>query len=474
MNAADTVHLIDTAAEVLLLGTLLHAERDERVVEAMYSEGPEVWQFTHAGHARIYALWSRLAFEFGSAPTLNELLEEADDGLAGVGGPEYLQWLRDQRRAPNRALELATLVRTEQARRAEAERVVVERGLERRAVLADAVTELRALDINGGLEPARALEAIRRMERALCEAEAGEDSFRGMTHAEALAYELPPTLELVEGVIDAGAPGAIVALPEHYKGWLAYEIAHKVAAGGNVLGRCRVTRTGPVAYWFSDDRKERGLDRLQKYAPRHGYTGALPIRWHWNEGLVLPRDIPVLVAEIEREQQVLVVIDSYYNFLPPEIQRKEEEASTVLEQVKAEVCDATGATVCFIDHAPWPTKENRQARAYGSVFKTAAIRWWIALEKKDARLYVRSGGNNVAGLPRTGAYFDRDALELRLVAKKSSAAERIAKARLERPDATQAQIAEMLCLSERWVREHWGGGDQASLLDDDVHEDEDE
>jgi hypothetical protein len=80
----------------------------------------------------------------------------------------------------------------------------------------------------------------------------------------------------------------------------------------------------------------------------------------------------------------------------PNVGLKEEAVAVVLAQIKAGLCDRTGATVSLVDHAPWPTEGNRgQRRAYGSVFKTAAVRWSIHLEadvKDDTRLHVEASG----------------------------------------------------------------------------------
>jgi hypothetical protein len=172
---------------------------------------------------------------------------------------------------------------------------------------------------------------------------------------------------------------------------------------------------GPVGYWWQDDSEANELRRLQDYARRHDHTGELPLIWHLNEGLRLPDDIPALREEIEREGQRFVVLDSLYNFLVG-LSLKDEDAATVLAAVKAEVCDTTGCALGFVDHAPWPTEGNRnQRRAYGSVFKAAAQRWGIFLERDGSKLWVEAHGNNVRGLKRSLAVWNEDELELHLV-----------------------------------------------------------
>jgi hypothetical protein len=250
---------------------------------------------------------------------------------------------------------------------------------------------------------------------------AAEARFRGLSHAEALKADVPDVIEIVQDVIEVGTLGSLAALPETYKSLLATELVHKIAAGGEqlVLGRLPVRIHGPVGYWWQDDSKSNELKRVQDYARRHGFTGALPITWHLNEGLRLPDDIPVLREEIDRLGQVLVWLDSLYNFLAPGVKLKDEDVAVILAQIKTDVCDQTGCTVGFNDHAPWPTEQNRgQGRGYGSVFKAAAIRWSIFLERapgEENRVWVKAQGNNIVGLRKSLAVFDPDALELRLL-----------------------------------------------------------
>lgn len=241
-----------------------------------------------------------------------------------------------------------------------------------------------------------------------------ESRFPGLTHPELLSLELPPTPQLVDGLIEAGTPGTIAGLPETYKSWLGLQASLKVAGGGTVLGR-DVNITGPVGYWWQDDSRENEIRRIQAYAHLHAFEQNLPVRWHLNEGLVLPEGIGALRAEIEREGQVLVVLDSLYNFLHG-IRLKDEDVAVILSQLKAEVCDPTGCALAFVDHSPWPSEGNQgQRRGYGSVFKAAAIRWGIYLDRSDDTVFVEAHGNNITGLSRAPVLWDAERLELRLV-----------------------------------------------------------
>jgi len=261
--------------------------------------------------------------------------------------------------------------------------------------------------------------------------------FVGLTYAEARRAELPPTNELVAGLIDAGTVGLIAGLPFARKSWAALELAHKVASGtGEVFGSCNIVKGGPVVYVWQDDSLAKELERLQLYAGRHGYSDELPLRFLLNEDVRLPEDIESLAALIEADGAVLLVVDSLYNALGPGAKLKDEEIAVVLARLKAELCDRTGATACLVDHAPWPSEGNRgQRRAYGSVFKTAAVRWSIHLEadaKDDTRLHVEASGNNVAGFRRTPATWDEETLSIRLLkAEPETSDEEIAQQVLE-------------------------------------------
>jgi AAA domain len=241
-----------------------------------------------------------------------------------------------------------------------------------------------------------------------------QDGFAGITHADLLETEVPPAHQLVEGLIEKGTLGTLSGLPETYKSFLSLALSLRVASGGRILGR-RVLEVGPVGHWWQDDSRENELRRIQAYARRHGFTEPLPVRWHLNEGLMLPNDIPQLRAEIEREKQKLVFFDSLYNFVGG-VKLKDEDVAGIFARLKAEVCDPTGCAVCLIDHAPWPTDANSgQRRAYGSVFKAAAIRWGIYIDRTGDTFFVEARGNNLAGLARTAAVWDADRLELRIV-----------------------------------------------------------
>jgi DNA-binding transcriptional regulator YiaG len=121
---------------------------------------------------------------------------------------------------------------------------------------------------------------------------------------------------------------------------------------------------------------------------------------------------------------------------------------------------------------PWPTEGNRgQKRGYGSVFKTAAIRWGIYLEKPADTLFLTATGNNIAGIKRSIAAWDKEAMEKRLVevTHKEETAARVAELRKAEPDITQEQVAETLGLTARTVRKYRHEpeqNDQTSLLED--------
>jgi hypothetical protein len=271
--------------------------------------------------------------------------------------------------------------------------------------------------------------------------------FRGLSHREAIELELQPVAHVLRGAAKRGSVGMLAGLPESFKSFLAMEIALKVAGGGSSVLGLDVETHGSVGYWWQDDSKEAELGRLKAYAARHGYTGELPIRWHLNENLRLPNHVAALREEIERESQVFVVLDSLYNFLPPQIKLKDEEVAQVLDVVKSSICDPTGCAVAFVDHAPWPNDSNRgQVRGYGSVFNAAAIRWGVYLERKkgSGEVWIEARGNNVAGFHRKLFLWDAEALEFRPVDRQQLADddldERVYEYVRTRPGASQTEI----------------------------------
>jgi hypothetical protein len=134
-----------------------------------------------------------------------------------------------------------------------------------------------------------------------------------------------------------------------------------------------------------------------RHAIANGYPSGLPIRWHLGEGLVLPDDLDKLRTEVEREGQVLVLLDSLYSFLRPGIGLRDEEVDQlVLAPLATEICEGTEATVLVLDHKAWPTESNRgQHRAFGSVFKAARFRFSLSLEKRGGKFALFVGGNDL-------------------------------------------------------------------------------
>jgi hypothetical protein len=401
-------------AEESLLSALMLAgaqgpKASTKAIAAVKTTDLQAADFSRPSHARIFE--AVLALDARGAPAVVLAVEaelRATRKLKAAGGKERLQELATIVPATMNAPFFAAAVVEASERRREVEvALALKAAAETDGGLA-ADTELRER-VAGLLVPRRGGQAQRQL--------------AGLSHADLLRVTVPPTQELVQHLMEAGTVGTFAALPETFKSWLAQELAHKVAGGGLVLGRLKVLRQGPVGYWWQDDSTENEVRRIQAYAGRHRHGAALPIRWHLNEGLRLPGDLGALRAEVEREQQVLVVLDSLYNFLPGAV-LKEEEVAAVFTAMKEQVCDPTGATVAVVDHAPWPTDANRtQRRAYGSVFKAAAIRWGIYLMREGDTMYVEARGNNLTGLSRTAAVWDAEQLELRLVAPPAKAVE---------------------------------------------------
>lgn len=240
--------------------------------------------------------------------------------------------------------------------------------------------------------------------------------FVGRSHAEVLDLEFgdePP--DLIDGLVPRGVVVTTAGLPETYKGWLCTKKADVIARGeGEVLG-CKAVMQGPVGYFWQDDSTRNEAERVQLYAGVHTTPRDLPIRWFLNEGLQLPRDLDRLRDTITTHGFVYVVLDSYYN-IALELDLKDREAGAVFALLKTEVCDPTGCTVDVVDHMPWATETNRKRlRSYGDVFKNAAVRAGLYIDADGKKLYVEARGNNMRGFKRTPAYWDDEALELRLV-----------------------------------------------------------
>ena len=262
---------------------------------------------------------------------------------------------------------------------------------------------------------------------------------QGRTHAEVLDLIVRPVPQLIRGLVESGTPGVIAGLPESYKSWLALNIAHGTAGNHDrVLGR-DVLDTGSVGYWWQDDSLDKMVARIKAYSGAHSTPRETPIHWHLNEGWVLPDDLPVICQLVEERRHVLVVFDSLYNFTPSGLDLKDEAVSSIIKQAKAELCDPTGCAALFVDHAPWPTEMNSGARAYGTVFKSAAIRWGIYLQANESSISFQSRSNNMPRSAKTPLTWDSERLQLRVTdtkQKQKAPASDIAEWIRRRPGAT--------------------------------------
>lgn len=240
------------------------------------------------------------------------------------------------------------------------------------------------------------------------------EPFAGLTHDQVLELELPEERQLVHDLVPVGAVGTIAGVPETHKSWLAHRIAVGVAKGeGTILG-CDVVAGGPAGYFWQDDSTREEAERVKVYEAVNRAAGS-PLHWFLNLGVQLPDDTARLVATIRAHELVLAVLDSFYNFLPG-IDLKDDAAERVVAQLKRDVADETGCTILIVDHMPWATETNRQRlRAYGGVFKNAATRFGIYIDANGDKLSIEARGNNIRGFKKRAAYWDPDALELRLL-----------------------------------------------------------
>ena len=200
----------------------------------------------------------------------------------------------------------------------------------------------------------------------------------GIDLQEALAAEINEQPHLVENFVEAGSLGAIIGPPESFKSFMALGIAFSLAVGADVLEQFQTFEPVPVGYVWQDDSEANELRRIKSYAVAHGIQDA-PIRFYLNQGWTLPRDVKRLKREIQRHGLRLIVLDSLYNFLDPSLAMSDENVGHLFNEIKSQICDTTGCSVLIVDHAPW----NNAERPYGSVFKTAAVRWWISMKAKE-------------------------------------------------------------------------------------------
>lgn len=236
----------------------------------------------------------------------------------------------------------------------------------------------------------------------------------GLTHAEVLGLVFEGQRFLVDDLVEPGVIITISGVPETFKSWLGTRVAIGVATGsGEILG-CPVVEQGNVGYVWQDDSTRNEAERIQLLHRTLSLSTDLPVRWLLNEGLMLPEDIGRLREWIELHEMKLLGLDSLYNFLSAD--PKDTDVGVIFRRLKAEITDPTGCTILIVDHMPWATESNRKRlRSYGDVFKGAAARGGIYIDAEGSKLWIEARGNNIVGFKRTPAYWDADALELRLV-----------------------------------------------------------
>ena len=277
-------------------------------------------------------------------------------------------------------------------------------------------------------------------------------------HQTVLELEISAERYLIEDLIPTGAVGTIAGVPETHKSWLAQAIAVRVARGhGWILGK-EVTHQGPVGYLWQDDSTREEAERVKHFEAAHPNPSHLPLIWGLNLGLQLPADLPRIIHAVTTNNLVLLVIDSFYNFLPG-IDLKDDQAEQIVARLKRDISDATGCTVLIVDHMPWATETNRgRLRAYGGVFKNAATRYGIYIDATGDKLHIEARGNNITGIPKRLAYWDPDTLELKLLneddetpTERKGASQEIADWLNNQPgqQATAAEIAHAFDISTR-------------------------
>ena len=82
--------------------------------------------------------------------------------------------------------------------------------------------------------------------------------------------EFPPTPWLIQGLAPVGGVAGILAEPKSTKSWLALELAASVACGVDALGKFKVPRAVPAAYFFAEDMGPAIRNRLRAFAAGRG------------------------------------------------------------------------------------------------------------------------------------------------------------------------------------------------------------
>jgi 5S rRNA maturation endonuclease (ribonuclease M5) len=278
-----------------------------------------------------------------------------------------------------------------------------------RASLAAVTNSVRVAEAKRGKDAADHLTAGLSVDEFVITSGQERRSLNILSQDEFLSMTFEAESAFIEGMVPCHSLGTIAALPDAGKSFLAQDIATRVACGdGTVLGK-QVLAQGRVLYVFEDDSTKDQWDRVHLFAGKHPAVGK-PLYWCVNEGVQLPRDTELLREYIEELKVDLLVLDSFYN-VTPGLNLRDNEAEQVVIQLKQEVVKPTGCTVLIVDHMPHPTEANTgRLRAYGGVFKGAAIRFGIYLDSSRPQYKLEIRGNNFPKTPKTNVHFNPDTL----------------------------------------------------------------
>jgi predicted transcriptional regulator len=355
-NPVDRLPPFDEAAEAGALGCILCAANGDA---AGMLDALTVDDFYDVRHREIYTALRRLRLDLDPLDSVALLQWLKDNGkIEAAGGMDYLTALPDKTPSPaNWPTYRETLC----------DRAT------RRAVLRDAA-DLAEAASNIAIPRATLWTAARRMATAYAEAPEG-DPWLGLIEDAAVTVTktLPPTVEIVEGIVAEYSKLGIGSGSKSNKTWLAMDLGLSISHGVEFLGRRTARRR--VLYVNLELKAQTFERRIQAIAAAK-HIAVEPAWFHHLAlrgklaGASLDRIVDRLITLAKRLQLSVVILDPTYKLNTAGLENDSRDQTLFYNEIDRLTTDA-GCTVILIDHAG---KGNQSEKDPLDVFRGSSVK----------------------------------------------------------------------------------------------------
>lgn len=207
-----------------------------------------------------------------------------------------------------------------------------------------------------------------------------------------LNMESDKTNWVVEGLIERGSNGFIVAEPKGSKSFTALALANALALGDPWLGFNIPKRVKVAAMWREDNpaMTRTRLSKLQGSAFREELRGWLWVNTrHESESFLLddPMAVRELIVNLKRIKAEFLILD-VFNILHTGDENDNTEMRKVLREA-TNIQNQTGCQICILHHYNKGDGKSVTQKMRGSSAISGFAEWIIGLELVDEDLMIR-------------------------------------------------------------------------------------